>query len=141
MAKIGSTFGSVNRIERQQKSARNKLYKEVINQGRDAIVELTESIQGLQAYINGMEGVGTKQSYTFSIADPGEATISIENGQVIITLPNVIGNRDVFVQITENSASNELISGYVGITEENITLAIPASSMGNQEEYTAVVFG
>ncbi len=142
MAKtVGVAFGNAQRIERQRKAARNKLYKEVVSQGQEAIEELTASVQNIKEIIDGLEGVGTKKSYTFSLSNPDEAQITIEGTQAVIVLPNITGNRELFVQVTENSASNELISAYVGITESSVTLALPASEMQNGQQYTAVIFG
>ena len=142
MAKLGpAAFGAVNRLERQQKSSRNKLYKELVRQGEEAIQALTQSIQNIQSVIDGIAGVGYKNSYTFSMSNPGEANITIANGSADIELPNVLGNRSLFVQLTENSTANELVSAYVGITETTITLSIPASMVNSGQEYTVVVFG
>ena len=89
---------------------------------------------------SGMSGQpGLVYSFSFSQSNPGDARIYTGQEETLVVIPNPIGKREVFVQVTKDTSYSEIVGVYVDITETEITISF---GLGNfVGEFTAVIFG
>ncbi len=104
---------------------------------RSKLLKEASQLFGQGGDTSGKEGL--VYSYTFSPSNPGEAKIYSGADEVLIVLPNPIGKKEIFVQVTKGGETSEIIGTHVEISETEVTISLGSPPFSG--EYIAVIFG